>query len=95
MNTTMFLGPSSHKGMGLVFVKNATSSRFVAACAIAGIACFILVGWLAVLVFAGVFAGAAVTIVARKHIGGVSGDVFGAANEVGRLLTLTLWVGIA
>lgn len=95
MNTAMMLGPSSHEGMGSVFVRSAGQRRFLAACALALVPCFFIVGWLSIMVFTGVLAGGAVTVIARKHIGGVSGDVFGAANEIGRMTTLLMWVVLA
>lgn len=95
MNTAMLLGPSSHDGMGSLFVQNAGQRRFLAACGIALIGCFLVVGWLAVIVLTGVLAGGALTAIARKHLGGVSGDVFGAVNEIGRGATLLVWVAFA
>ncbi|MDH3365188.1 MAG: adenosylcobinamide-GDP ribazoletransferase [Thermoplasmata archaeon] len=92
MNTSMLIGPSAHQGMGSVFVENATARRFAVAVVLAGVVGLMTVGLASILLLVGVAGGAAVTIVARKHLGGVSGDVFGAANEVGRLSALLLWV---
>lgn len=92
MNTAMLLGPSSHEGMGSLFVQNADRGRFLVACGIALVGCFLVVGWLSVIVLTGILAGGAVTAIARKHLGGVSGDVFGAVNEIGRGATLLMWV---
>jgi adenosylcobinamide-GDP ribazoletransferase len=95
MSTCIWLGPSSHEGMGALFVRTATNLRFMLACVIAGLGCFLVVGWLSVLVSVGVLTGAVMTAMARRHFGGVSGDVFGAANEVGRVSALLLWVIVA
>lgn len=95
MNTAMTLGPSSHEGMGSLFVQNADRGRLLAACGIALVGCFLVVGWLSVIVLTGILAGAAVTAIARKHLEGVSGDVFGAVNEIGRGATLLMWVALA
>ena len=92
MNSAMFLGPSSHQGMGALFVKEATGRKLLVACAFAGVIGFFVAGYLAVIVYLGLLAGFAVTVKARTNFGGVSGDVFGAANEAGRLLTLMVWV---
>jgi adenosylcobinamide-GDP ribazoletransferase len=92
MNTSMLIGPSAHQGMGSVFVQNASARRFAVAVALAATACFLTVGFAAVILLVGIAGGAAVTLVARKQLGGVSGDVFGAANEIGRLSALLLWV---
>jgi adenosylcobinamide-GDP ribazoletransferase len=81
--------------MGSLFVQNADRGRFLAACGIALIACFLVVGWLFVIVLTGILVGGAVIVIARKHLGGVSGDVFGAVNEIGRVATLLMWVAFA
>lgn len=92
MNITMYLGPSSHPGMGSLFTQSSSPSRIVAAILLASAIGFITAGWLVVLMAFGVLAGVAVTLIARKNFGGVSGDAFGAANEVGRIVTLLAWV---
>jgi len=92
MNVSMAMGPSSHSGMGEVFVQNASAGRLLTALAIAMAISFLFAGLLSILVLMGVAAGVAVTALARKHFAGVSGDVFGAANEVGRLSVLMIWV---
>ncbi len=92
MNTMMFLGPNSHEGMGSVFVRNAGAVRFGAAVLISAVIAMVFVGQRFPVVFLGLAAGGTLTIIARKHFGGVAGDSFGAANEVGRLLTLAGWV---
>ena len=95
MNTMMYLGPSSHPGMGALFVKAASRGKLLAAILLASAVSFVFTGLLSVLVLLGIVAGYVLTLTARKHFGGVSGDAFGAANEVGRLLTLLAWVVIA
>ena len=92
MNTSMMIGPSSHPGMGAIFVEKANSRRFAIALILGLGVAFVVAGFAAVVLLAGVAAGAGVTAVARKHFGGVSGDVFGAANETGRLCALILWM---
>jgi cobalamin synthase len=52
----------------------------------------LIAGWLVVVLVFGLLAGLMVTMIARKNFGGVSGDTFGAANEVGRIVTLFAWV---
>jgi len=92
MIVAMYLGPSAHPGMGAMFTEEASATKLLAALAIAGLLGFALSGLLFPIVFSGVFAGVAVTMLARRHFGGVSGDVFGAANDVGRVAALLLWV---
>ncbi|UCE81090.1 MAG: adenosylcobinamide-GDP ribazoletransferase [Methanobacteriota archaeon] len=92
MNTSMLIGPSAHHGMGSAFVNRASSRKFAVAIALAFGPCALLIGVASMILLVGIVAGGAVTIAARKHFGGVSGDVFGAANEIGRVGTLILWV---
>ena len=75
--------------------RKASGSRLAASIAISPAIAIIFAGHLSPLVFLGLVAGVAVTVLARKHFGGVSGDSFGAANEVGRLVTLIGWVLLA
>jgi len=95
MNVAMFMGPSSHEGMGSVFVRNANFPKLAASIGISAGIAVVFAGQLFPLVFLGLISGVAVTLLARKHFGGVNGDAFGAANEVGRLLTLVGWVLLA
>lgn len=95
MNASMFLGPSSHEGMGAVFVRRASVARLGGAILIACAVAFLTAGFMFVLVIIGIVGGSMVTMVSRKHFGGVSGDTFGAANEVGRLAALIGWVLLA
>ena len=92
MNITIYLGPSSHQGMGSLFTEAASAKRMALGILIAaGIGIFVA-GWLVALLALGCLAGVVVALMARKNFGGVSGDAFGAANEVGRLVTLLAWV---
>jgi len=92
MNTVMIVGPSSHEGMGSIFVKAATPLRYSAALAIGTAIALLACGVYGLIVLLGPVAGVIIAIVARKHFGGVGGDSFGAANEVGRLVILMAWV---
>lgn len=90
--TAAYMGPSAHAGMGSLFVDEANATKLTVAVLIAAVAAAVLSGFLFPLVLTGVVAGALVTIRARREFGGVSGDVFGAANELGRLAALLGWV---
>ncbi len=92
MNTTIFLGPSSHAGMGAVFVESASARKLLAAMGLACAVGVLVAGVYFAIVLTGVLAGVAVTMTARKHFGGVAGDAFGTANEIGRLVALFAWV---
>ena len=90
--TAIRMGPSAHPGMGQGFVEEASSRRLLIAIVIAGSAAFLISESFFPIVFVGMFGGLWVALKARKNFGGVSGDAFGAANEIGRLLTLLAWV---
>jgi adenosylcobinamide-GDP ribazoletransferase len=92
MNTVTVIGPSSHQGMGSIFVKAATPGRYVAALAIGVAIALLASGLYGLIILLGPVAGGVVALISRKHFGGVGGDSFGAANEVGRLLVLFAWV---
>lgn len=92
MNTTMYLGPSAHAGMGSLFVQEAKPERLAVATLLAGALAFVVSGYLFFLVFIGFAVGGAMAVVSRRHFGGVFGDAFGAANEIARLATLMVWV---
>jgi adenosylcobinamide-GDP ribazoletransferase len=92
MNVSMYLGPSAHPGMGSLFVQSASAKKMVATVLIASGVGVLIAGWLVVVLVFGLLAGLMVTMIARKNFGGVSGDTFGAANEVGRIVTLFAWV---
>jgi len=92
MNVAMTLGPSAHKGMGSLFVKESSAWKLLVSITIASAVSLAISGYLFCLVLVGLLAGFVVTVVARRNFGGVSGDAFGAANELGRLVTLLGWV---
>jgi adenosylcobinamide-GDP ribazoletransferase len=92
MNTVMVIGPSSHQGMGSVFVRAATPGKYAMALLIGFAIALLLSGIIGIIVLLGPTAGIIVALISKKHFGGVGGDAFGAANEFGRLLTLFAWV---
>jgi adenosylcobinamide-GDP ribazoletransferase len=92
MITVMTIGPSSHEGMGSVFISAARPWKLVAASIIAVSIAFLLAGILSIIVLLGLVAGVFIAWEARRHFGGVGGDGFGAANELGKILTLLAWV---
>lgn len=92
MLATIYLGPSSHDGMGSIFVSKSNPKTLLAGILIALIIAFILTGLLFPVVLVGLIVAVIVVLIARKNFGGVSGDAFGAANEIGRIVTLLAWV---
>lgn len=89
MVTVAVVGNSAHEGIG-AHVVGASPVQAIAGAVFAVPAA--VVAWPrvapGVALFAALLGGAVVYAWARDNIGGVSGDVFGAANEVARLLAL-------
>ncbi len=94
MNVSIFIGPSSHEGMGSIFVRKSSVAKLSIAIAIT-CAVALTAGFMFLLVALGVVGAIAVAGISRRHFGGVSGDTFGAANEICRLATLVGWVLLA
>ncbi len=90
--TAAYIGPSSHPGMGSVFVEESSPKTLLVAIGIVVAASALMTGFLFPVVLVGVAAGAWVAMRARRELGGVSGDVFGTANELGRIVALLGWV---
>ncbi|MFP8888301.1 adenosylcobinamide-GDP ribazoletransferase [Natrialbaceae archaeon A-CW2] len=87
-------GRAAHEGFGAQFTASLTPKKVVLPLAV-GLP-VIALSWptpVAALTFVGALTGTALTWWwARRRLGGVTGDVFGAANEVSRLLGLHLGV---
>ncbi|UTF55147.1 adenosylcobinamide-GDP ribazoletransferase [Natronosalvus rutilus] len=87
-------GTAAHEGFGSQLTEGVTRVAFYGPAALAIPAAVLT--WphpAAAAAFAGALAGTALPWQwARRRLGGVSGDVFGAANEVGRLLGVHLGV---
>ena len=92
MNTMMYLGPSSHQGMGSVFVTEASAKKLATSLGICVVIGTMASGLLFFIVLLGLITGALATHISRKNFGGVGGDAFGAANELGRIVALLGWV---
>jgi len=92
MITAMRIGPSSHEGMGSIFVSSSTTAMLLSGIAISIAIGVLIAGIYGLIVLVGVLSGTCIALVSRKHFGGVGGDSFGAANEIGRLAALLVWV---
>jgi adenosylcobinamide-GDP ribazoletransferase len=85
------LGSGSHEGLGSALTSNATALSAVPV-TVVGIPALVLtwpypvVG--AVTLTASVLSGLVVLLWARRYLGGVSGDVFGATNEIARVVAV-------
>jgi adenosylcobinamide-GDP ribazoletransferase len=96
-------GKSVHQGMNSPFLEAMHGSngnlRLVVAIAISFAIALPLLRWAGVFtVLAGLIVGLVMVVVAHKHFNGVTGDVFGATNELARmvcavvLLAVIAWV---
>ncbi|MFU8870103.1 adenosylcobinamide-GDP ribazoletransferase [Natronococcus sp.] len=82
-------GAASHEGMGSQLTEAATPGRFVAPAGIVLGAAALLWPHPAAIAVPGALAGVALPwLWANRNLGGVSGDVFGAAAEIGRVVGL-------
>lgn len=82
-------GTASHEGMGSQLIEAATPGRFVPPAGIVLGATALLWPYPAAVAVSGALAGVALPwLWANRNLGGVSGDVFGAATEIGRVAGL-------
>jgi adenosylcobinamide-GDP ribazoletransferase len=88
------LGSATHEGLGSAFTDRADQSQLFGS-AVAAVPALALTGWSPiafVTVLSGFCGGLVVLVWARRTFGGVSGDVFGGANELGRVFALHVGV---
>ncbi|VVB85034.1 Adenosylcobinamide-GDP ribazoletransferase [uncultured archaeon] len=95
MVTVAAFGRKIHKGFGAMTVDNAKLSDFTAGMVFSGAVCFLFLGAPGVeILIISQLAALFVLHTANRHFGGVSGDVVGASNEVGRLAALLVMGGL-
>ena len=88
MATLACLGTASHEGYGAAVLADASPRRLLAPVLLAVPAALLSVPVTAVCVLGGLTVGVGLERWADHALGGVSGDVFGAANELARALSL-------
>jgi adenosylcobinamide-GDP ribazoletransferase len=93
-------GKSVHQGMNTSFLQymhgNGGNARLAAALAISLVIAFLLLSWAGVFTVLGaVAAGLVMVAIAHKHFKGVTGDVFGATNELTRMFCAVILLGVA
>ncbi len=90
--STIFNFPyAKSSGMGLAFKQGATWQRLIIATAIALAASVLLLGWHGVLLLAALWLiTLGIAIYFRSRLGGLTGDVYGAINELSEVLVLIL-----
>jgi adenosylcobinamide-GDP ribazoletransferase len=93
MVTVAAFGRRIHKGFGAMTVDNTKKSDLIIGTVFSASICYIVLGFLGIEAFIiSQLAGLLVLNTANRHFGGVSGDIVGAANEIGRLAAL-LYLG--
>ncbi len=93
MVTVAAFGKRLHEGFGSMTVDNTRKSDLLTGMVFSGAVCYLALGipGIGALLFSQL-AGFLVLNTANRHFGGVSGDIVGASNEVGRLAAL-LFIG--
>jgi adenosylcobinamide-GDP ribazoletransferase len=93
MVTLAAFGRRIHEGFGAMTVDNTKMSDLLIGTIFSASVCYIVLGFLGIEAFIiSQLAGLLVLNTADRHFGGVSGDIVGAANEIGRLAAL-LYLG--
>lgn len=96
MVTVAAFGRRLHQGFGAMTVDNTRKSDFIIGMIFSGIVCYFSLGIFGVeALMISQLAGLLVLNTANRHFGGVSGDVVGASNEIGRLAALIFIGGLA
>ena len=96
MVTVAAFGRRIHEGFGAMTVDNTKKSDLVIGTIFSASVCYIVLGFPGIEAFIiSQLAGLLVLNTANRHFGGVSGDIVGAANEIGRLSALLYLGGAA
>jgi adenosylcobinamide-GDP ribazoletransferase len=100
MVVAAWAGKSVHQGMNSPFLEvmhgRGGNLRLIAALAISFAIALPLLRWAgAFTVLAGVITGLVMVAVAHKHFNGVTGDVFGATNELTRMVCVIVLLAVA
>lgn len=96
MVTVAAFGRRLHQGLGAMTVDNTRKSDFIIGMIFSGIVCYLFLGVSGVeALIISQLAGLLVLNTANRNFGGVSGDVVGASNEIGRLAALLFIGGFA
>jgi adenosylcobinamide-GDP ribazoletransferase len=91
MVTAAMFGRSMHQGLGSIFVNNVTLRDFLIGLAFSMMACWLALGIGGVIALCAALSSALMVVgVAHHNFGGVSGDVLGATNEIGRIVALVV-----
>ncbi|MEX0847960.1 MAG: adenosylcobinamide-GDP ribazoletransferase [Ilumatobacteraceae bacterium] len=87
---------ATHRGLGADYGQSTTTRRATIAAAIGlGLTALVVGWWVLPLVVAAIGAAGAVGVLAMRKIGGISGDVLGATEQVAECLCLVACTGLA
>ena len=93
MVTVAAFGRRIHEGFGAMTVDNTKISDLIIGTVFSASVCYLVLGFIGIEAFiVSQLSGLLVLNTANRHFGGVSGDIVGAANEIGRLAAL-LYIG--
>ncbi len=96
MVTVAAFGRRLHEGFGAMTVDNTKMSDLIAGLVFSGSVCYLVLGVPGIgMLLVSQFAGLLVLNTANRHFGGVSGDIVGTSNEIGRLAALMFIGGYA
>jgi len=96
MVTVAAFGRRLHEGFGAMTVDNTKKSDFIIGMVFSCAVGYVLMGVFGIeAVIISQLAGLLILNTANRHFGGVSGDVVGASNEIGRLAALFFMGGFA
>jgi adenosylcobinamide-GDP ribazoletransferase len=93
-------GKFVHQGMNSPFLESMHGSkgnlRLIVAFVISLAIALLLLRWAGILtVLAGIITGLVMVAIAHKHFGGVTGDVFGATNELTRMICVIVLLAVS
>ncbi|MEM2934091.1 MAG: adenosylcobinamide-GDP ribazoletransferase [Halobacteria archaeon] len=82
-------GRSTHRGFGSAMVEHSKKRDFIAALFFSALIAYIALDIYGIaILFSSAISALLILHIANRNFGGVSGDVMGAANEIGRLVAL-------
>jgi adenosylcobinamide-GDP ribazoletransferase len=91
--TTCVCSNSKREGMGMYFVKSMNLINYSLSIIIFITISYLIGGFVGVIgIIGGIFAGALIALIARHNFKEANGDVLGASNEFGRMVSLLLMV---
>jgi adenosylcobinamide-GDP ribazoletransferase len=95
MVTVVWLGKPTHTGLGSIFLETAKRKRNIAAYILSVVIAYPFLGFTSIwIILIGILLGVFMERVAQSVFGGVSGDIIGATNEIGRAVTFVVMTGM-